>query len=157
MQVQASRSERASSHGPSHCYSATHSTPPSMPPTMQLRPPHSPQTRLPTHHIHQPSTHHTYKAPTKDASTATPSNIPSVVYPKCHKCRNHGVQVIEEGVKSCNRCYEDAKKRRPGQGTISISRPACINCQRNLVDVKEGEIKWCNNCYKEAVGKRNKK
>ena len=65
--------------------------------------------------------------------------------------------MIEEGVKLCNRCYEDAKKRRPGQGTTSISRPACIDCQRNLVEVKEGEVKWCNNCYKEAVGKRNKK
>lgn len=147
MQVQPSHSERGYTHHPQHCSSATHSTSSSM----QVQPSQSMRGPAPTHHVHKPTTHHMPKASTKPDQ---PPSSRSVHHPKCHMCQTHGVSVIEEGVKWCNPCFEEAKKRRPGTGRAKVSRPACVTCQRNLVEVREGEVTWCKLCFGEAVRKR---
>lgn len=79
---------------------------------------------------------------------------PSFTRPICNTCHVNCVSVRESHTNFCERCFQDALRRRGKNESPKASRPTCRICRVNFINVKRGEMIYCERCWQEALGKR---
>ena len=98
--------------------------------------------------------------PTTAAAQTRPSNpekryaFPSFTRPICSTCHVNCVSVREGNINFCERCFQDALRRRGKNESPKTHRPTCGFCRVNYVNVREGETSYCERCWKEALRRR---
>lgn len=92
----------------------------------------------PTRHRHNPATH------------ASPSPFSR---PVCNTCHINSVSVREGITNFCERCFQDALKRRGRKESSRANRLTCRSCRVNFVNVREGDVSYCERCWQEALRK----
>lgn len=79
---------------------------------------------------------------------------PTFTRPICNTCHVNCVNVRESNTNFCERCFQDALRRRGKKESPKASRPKCRVCHVNCINVRDGEMSYCERCWQEAMRKR---
>ncbi|CAF9933275.1 hypothetical protein IMSHALPRED_009125 [Imshaugia aleurites] len=80
--------------------------------------------------------------------------VPSFTRPICNTCHANCVSVREGNINFCERCFQDALKRRGKKESSKANRPKCKICHVNSINVRDGEMIYCERCWQESLRKR---
>lgn len=80
--------------------------------------------------------------------------FPAFTRPICNTCHVNCVNVRESNTNFCERCFQDALKRRVKKDSPTALRPECRICHVNYINVREGGMIYCERCWQEALRKR---
>lgn len=79
---------------------------------------------------------------------------PTFTRPVCNTCHINVVNVREGSINFCERCFQDALRRRGRRDSTTANRPTCRICRANHISVRDRDMSYCERCWQETLRRR---